>query len=775
MTKSPLEFAQAFAKLKSRVAEATAAEQRLLLLLEFGPQLRQILKVSSYGSFVEEYLSLLFAHISDSSLLDLSIVELEQLCDLLQEIPQSQDSAAALRRSGKRLAEVYFYVGETNLGLRAAAGACGLEVELLKRPPDQAPSEGGDTRQSAFAEARRQVEGRSAALDILLAEIADDWEAIHDSYYFDRVNCLFVEKDVNGSRGRLRKVTGNVEARKNQSQTDDIAFDNKVRSPDDPFVGVAYESLAAVRAILDSFRGSPPSRGQGSGSEILARRGSRNPTIRYHAHFNIENSDHDFTGDSIGLALALLSFAQLLKPEMLRLERFVSGEVACTGGVDATGRITPVNDATLPAKIERAFFSPLRYLVLPQSNFTTAQNMIERLSAAYPHRTLKLIGADHLAEVIEDHNVVRSEKMCFGEFVTKRAYKYTRSLRVQIPMLIVLLAIFGALIAEIFPKWMPWFDWNPKYGEIRENSLEIFNAGGDHLWSLSTTGMRHLPAPEDMFEPKEAWNLRISDLDNDGKNEVVYCPWGKTDQARAPSIYILDSKGSVIARDSLRVFTKYPGDVASCGYPVNVDYSLSRLFIYSRRPNDDKIVVSATQASNPIRCQIEFRNSRGAVIGRVLHQGGLTRTAAVDYNKDGVNELMFGSINNRLERVALWSITPESVSGVLPPFDCEQFICSGMSRADFSLYLTFPPDICTKDPLMEGITDITLQEDGVLVVSIGRELGCYRLFHLDSSLMPISMQYGDDSAEFRKLYSVANPTFDWEAHSDSMCASINRY
>ena len=153
-------------------------------------------------------------------------------------------------------------------------------------------------------------------------------------------------------------MTGKVELFGKSARTDEITFENQIKTPDDPFVGVAYDALQAVRRTFKVAG--------------LKLQGSS----FYHAHFSIADSGQTFSGDSIGLAFALLTYTQLLRPEALRLDRFLSGEVAFTGGVDADGRLTAVNDETLGAKVERAFFSPLKYVILPEANADSRQASI---------------------------------------------------------------------------------------------------------------------------------------------------------------------------------------------------------------------------------------------------------------------------------------------------------------------------------------------------------------------------------------------------------------
>jgi len=100
---------------------------------------------------------------------------------------------------------------------------------------------------------------------------------------------------------------------------------------------------------------------------------------------------------------------------------------------------------------------------------------LERLKKRYNRRHLRLVPAERLTEVIENHNVIRAEKVCMGEFVVRKAYRYSRMTKVQVPLLVALLLV---ALAILFPKWTPWFDWHIARIEVIGNRFRTLNADG---------------------------------------------------------------------------------------------------------------------------------------------------------------------------------------------------------------------------------------------------------------------------------------------------------
>jgi hypothetical protein len=166
-----------------------------------------------------------------------------------------------------------------------------------------------------------------------------------------------------------------------------------------------------------------------------------------------------------------------MKPEIMRHERFLSSDVAFTGSIDKEGRVLPVNGDTIALKIERAFFSPVKYLVLPIDNLAIAQNALEQLSIKYPHRRLLLVGASHLSDLLENRNIIRSEKVCIGQLTARRVVKYSRMTKLQVLLLLVLIwALLAIIDTKTFAPW--WFDWRIDHIEIMGNRFRTVNPDG---------------------------------------------------------------------------------------------------------------------------------------------------------------------------------------------------------------------------------------------------------------------------------------------------------
>jgi hypothetical protein len=668
MKLSPLEFAREFEKLKSDLARLPATDSRLMRLTQFWKQLAPVASEAPYQSYADEYRALLIGLVQPDALPDLSMDSLKQVRNVLDDLidlsgvetaPNKLQTAATA--VSLRMATLLFYVGEYAEAVSLCSEISGVEEPALPYSDELRGMSPVDT----LREICKKVRSEHDALFQLLQPILAKWEEVASAVNHDRIWCLFIDKDGAdaAAMGRMRLLRGTVEqvAAKKESSllpglTDQVAFNNQVKTPDDPFIGVVYESLKAVRLGLRSAG--------------FARRADG----AYRAFLSIERSNRTFTGDSIGLAAALVSFTQLLKPEVMRHDRFIASDIAVTGSINADGEITAVNDATIAAKIERAFFSHVRYVVVPEANAATARDTLARLHEQHPHRHLRLISASHLNDVLDDRNIIRSEKVCWGEFIVKKTARYSRATKVQVPFLIGLLAIAFLLYADYYPKHWPqtmWFDWNPQYVRLTERGFEALNKDSIRVWDVEyeCDGLSVESTSE------------IGDLDGNGKNEVVFVPKALDNMPceSNANLFVYDCEGNLLFQRYCAKDNEYPGTQPPCGVnPVSVE-----------KVGDRRIIITRTTRSYPARLYLMFWNPEGDLLGWYIN-AGYSGAFGDCFAKESRAGLLFLSLNNRKRQACLFALSPDSTHGVSPPYTDENYRLENLKRGNQLHYVLFP-------------------------------------------------------------------------------------
>jgi hypothetical protein len=672
MTQSPLQFAREFERLKSDLRTQPAPDLQLLQLSDFWTTHSALFRDTNYRSYLDEFQPLLLHLITDSTLFDMTLDELQRVRKALSELGQRAEIADKLGLVTNRLAQLFSYVGEHKQAeaLLSTAPPTG-DKTFVGRVPSEAKRSAEPDKDPPLSSPRRRGSSDRAednqALDSRLRGNDTPPEGAPplavgstDTIFHDRATCLFVERDDSGrtARGRMRTLIGRVELSGKSTPTDEITFANQIKTPDDPFIGVAYDSLDALR-------------------QVFKTQGMKNQASSYyHAHFQIENSEHTFTGDSIGLALSLIAYTQLLQPEMLRLDRFLSSEVAFTGGVEKSGRVSPVSEETLSLKIERAFFSPVKYLALPDSNLDSARRHLEKLKGTYPHRHLALIPVERLTDALDDHNVVRSEKICIGEFVAKRAYKYTRTAKVQIPLLVVLMYLAVCLV---YPKAWVGFDWNPAKFRVSEDEIRVLNVSNQFLWKVSF-GCRIKP---DTNEPSQWSSYQARDLNGDGVNEVLIMPVVARDSISMNRLFVYSAYGETLFVRDCAIVGQYPGDS-----PRMV---LESPLLSVDTANGFMFIVTHLFWTGPAHQFIKIWDLKGNLKGWYINSGAANYYYAYDVNGDGKKELVFRAYANRMSSCGIFALPADSASGVSPPYEVVNGLdLSSVRRGNQIHYMLFP-------------------------------------------------------------------------------------
>ncbi|UCD64246.1 MAG: hypothetical protein JSW34_02075, partial [Candidatus Zixiibacteriota bacterium] len=637
MAVQPLKFEEQFSKLKSGLQSTPSADLRLLNLLSFWPLLRPLVNNRSFDSHVAEYTALLVSHCERDNLPDLKVDELEGIATVLSSLEGvagrlllRDDVDAAGETVTVEWARQLFYVGLAESGLRAlnkVLGGAADGYDRIDLPP-------GLDELDTLRWLKEKRGGGEDPATRPLQEILRDWEILREETSHTQLECLFVEKGLYqpGRRGRLRALQAAGEYSSVKARSHEVTFEHQIRSPDDPFVGSVYQALAAVQKLL-------------AGPDFRIRRGDY-----IHAHFHILPSDHPFTGDSIGLAAALITLVQLLSGEVLRYERGIAFGAAFTGGIDSDGKILAVNNDTLAHKVERAFCSHVKYLVLPRENLPAAREHLAALGQAYPRRRLKLIGVDQLDEAVRDRNIVRSEKICPGQYVIRKAHAYSRLTYIQLPLLAILIYVLACLL---YPKAWLGFDWNPQHVALNEakDRIMVYNQDTTLLWSA----MADCP-------PVERLHFETYDLDGDGKNEIIYVPCNAEAVACSVSarFYVTDHDSKPLFNRSGYIMGEYEGDSVD-----NVVTGGGRLRVFES--SGGPIILTNVAQNYPGRSHLKIWSADGDLLGWYVHAGHLRFVSAKDLDGDGSLEILALAINNPMNGFGLFVLPSVGSHGVSPP------------------------------------------------------------------------------------------------------------
>ncbi|MBU1471009.1 MAG: hypothetical protein KJ723_10020, partial [candidate division Zixibacteria bacterium] len=715
---------------------------QLVRLVDFWPTLQQNADNPSYQSYVDELVPIILHLINEESLYDLTIEELQTIQSMLQQLhllerltPLHDRLAERNRTVSEQLAMRYFYAGSIEDGLHVVAEMSGGTIQT------RFPEDVDDLSEfEAFQAMMEHVRGRHSSLDAFLSSLHEKWQTQRESISQERIYALFVDRDDSGRawRGRMKALSGKVELFGKSATTDEITFDNQIKSPDDPFIGVAYQSLEAVR-------------------QLIKRSGFRRQCeAYYHAHFGVKNSKQTFTGDSIGLAIGLLTYTQLLKPEILRQDNFIASDIAVTGSIDSGGTVNSVNDATLNLKIERSFFSPVRHLVVPDANLPVVRDHLEKLREQYPRRRLKLIGVESLTDAIENRNIIREEKVGLGVYVARKTLRRTRSTKLQIP---ILLALGYLLLCLIYPKAWVGFDWNPQYVRVTERGFQALNRDSIEVWAVEYEC--------ESIRASSKWE--IGDIDGDLLNEIAFIPnISAANPCESNTIlWVYQDDGSLMFQRSAVLADNILGDSSR-----EVPWAAGGIEFVQGKGNH--LVVASILRSYPSQAHITLWSLRGELLGWYVHPG-MVQVSEDLFSTERTGQLVFLGINNVMGCASMFALPIDSTVGFSPPHDCRYYDSSSFVPGSQLSYILFPQtDLSTSyQNEYNGPNKLWVFQNGSTAADITEHIPdqesniCY---DFDASYRIAGVSISDGFKQSRNILvsdGKLNPV-DWQSYSNTL-------
>lgn len=712
---SPLAFARDYQAYRRQAATVPFADTRLLAAARFWLPRHAAIGDPAYESYWREDLPDLCAGAPD--LQDLLPAELEEVAAFLEAVSRHLVPAITADTVWEMAACGWMYVGDAprawsalshtppgqGLGDRAPTVICEDARDLPQLLIDaMAVAHSQETHSSSDSD-NRQVTARHALMDWLVRFDAG-WQADRDSAVANEALCVLVEYDgsMRPVRGRLRRLRAKIEILGGAEDADQVIFAHQLRAADDSQISGAYAALAALRDLtrrntqkaepgttptvtagaagrsmpLSRFAGSgPPPANKTTGPEARARQPANGSPLRGHFEF-LDHGHELYGGDSLGFACLAAAFGDHWSRMLHRERRLVAAAVALSGALEPDGRAAAVSQASLACKVERVFFSPISALAVPGANRAAAEASVEQLRQQHPARRLRIIGIERAADLIADHYIFLPERVCLGEYAVLAAAKYSRNVRVQVP----LLAIVGyLLLCLLYPQAWPWADRNPALADFAGSNLVVRNAGRRVLWKQE-------------FNPEIEWrsaNAMLGNLDNDRPLEVacLVMPRQQASEMRAGELIVFDDDGTELFRRAPAIPGQYPGDST-----IDQEYDFGNLAIVGRDARTR--IVTTLLKSNPARTHLMVWNPDGTVAGWYINAGfaGGKGTTIVDTARSLVHA---GGLNNRVSAACLFSVFLDSCVGVSPPYEDPELDLHDVKRGNQVQYILFPvTDLC---------------------------------------------------------------------------------
>jgi hypothetical protein len=258
-------------------------------------------------------------------------------------------------------------------------------------------------------------------------------------------------------------------------------------------------------------------------------------------------------------------------------------------------------------------------------------------------------------------------------YVSRLAGKYATSAYVLAPFLLI---VSYLLLTVVYPRAAIWFDRNPKQIKLSEDRrhLEVQNENGNTLWSLEYW-------PLGGFLEDGKWLL--SSIDEDPFNEVILVFDVQAGDPRwlPAHIYAFDDDAGMMWNSPAVNVGEYIGD-SSATNPY-------KTYISVCPHNENNLILSRAVESSPSRTHISLFSNDGRKIGWYINQG--TVGVKVFSNQiDNSRAIIMGhGFNNRTKTGVIFSLDPDNMYGVSPPYDfIDGYDLSWLRRGSQKHYVT---------------------------------------------------------------------------------------
>jgi len=385
--------------------------------------------------------------------------------------------------------------------------------------------------------------------------------------------------------------------------------------------------------------------------------------------------------------------------------RFYSfdNNVVLTAEVDSSGRLGRLDYNSLKVKINAVFFSQFQKLVLPQDNLSEARDILKQLQTKYPNRNLELIFIDNYENVFRNLDIVERHELKFREKLALQYQRHHKTVNWALSVIAILIIVLFT-VSYLIPR----MDSKPVYGRFEDEKYKAFNKYDIKIWESGKIESNN----KDLLTSEEALNRRfvISDIDNDGINEMLYLYMSRVNSETNRTLFCSSPDKA----------TKWVYELGkdNCSFRESEfdenNFQGKSVYVYDFKNNSDRNVIYTVNSESSSSFGILKLDNKGKLISDFWNDGFLTEVKSADFEKVGEQELVAGYCNNRFNKAAIVIFDPDYITGQSPGAKLRKDSLEGCEK----YYILFPRSImnyyCGRD--INTIDEIwTLAEGGLSI------------------------------------------------------------
>jgi hypothetical protein len=452
-------------------------------------------------------------------------------------------------------------------------------------------------------------------------------------------------------------------------------------------------------------------------------------------------------GSSANLATAALIYCAILNFANNREQYQISSDVAITGNIDQDGNVLPIDDNTLSTKINTAFFSYIKYLVIHKDQLQPAESILNKLKVQYPKKDFTIIGVSKLREIFYDRRLTKFERAGVIKYTAKNVWRRKFTAAGILIIIFLLLALAKILYGPI--------DKNPFSAIIKGQNLAITNRNGETLEEIPVSAeVVYRISNSNLIEKY----VKFYDINKDGINEIIWTDFKTLDPKSESKIQCRFYK-----QDSLNWSYTIKRKLDFPFNPIEGEYFQPNDFILGDFDKDGKleIFLCAVHLNSPSLI-IKLDALSGKELGHYVHIGHLQSLNATDINNDGIDEILSCGMNNAFEKACFFILDPRYLSGHSPLKG--KYILNNYAPASELYYLLIPRTIVGEVFKIGSISNVTgeiqvLDSNKIIMTGTNDLANC-----------TIPKKYGVEAAKYYIYFNFElNPlSFQTESRYDNL-------
>ncbi|MBC7364731.1 MAG: hypothetical protein H5U07_09385, partial [Candidatus Aminicenantes bacterium] len=554
-------------------------------------------------------------------------------------------------------------------------------------------------------------------------QILEKWDK-YSGYSSESIYCLLVEKKqalLLPEKARLIELTAHGHKNVSNEGQNIFKFFNLMSSLNDVLSAVVADSLEATDYII--------------------RHALHLKLPAFYLTLSFPDKNFLYTGQSLGLPVALLSLSQKVAAFEAPVQLSISREAGFTGRVDINGQVLRIEPEGLEEKIKTAFYSGLHYLVIPEDNIKEASLILYQLLSKHPFRRLELVGVKNLTEIIENKKLVKTKSFPHLIWVLKsRRHSILKSLLFLLALSVLLIPLFL----------------------LSRHNLLLFRKN-NHVVSLETVGDRLLALNENKII---VWKHQLKNSVAPGSltQELVDFEGDQKKEILVSVNYKNNSEVLLFEQNGHLRWSYQPGKrIRTLADEFSNNFITRIVGAWNfRKDSPEKFILVVANHVTWYPVQISLLNSTGQVIGEYWQVGHLGKDTLVvdDIDEDGWNEIIIAGTNNDFQSACLLVLDPRKVEGCSPSSGNPEFQFSDFSPGTQEYYIVLPRTTLNQVMALRNYVRqvVFFKEDKTFEVActeFSKETNYEMLYNFDNHFQPLFSRPTDLTIEKIKEFMVS--------------------